>query len=282
MMTPKLKTWAPAALCACALALASGCSTPKNIVYMQDAADAATVAHIDAQPIRLKPMDQVSIIVNCREPELTAMFNLPFYTRRIGDNQSLSSAGASNISASTSASYISGYTVDSDGCIDFPILGRISIAGKTRAEVCTFIKQQIESSGQAKDPVVTVEFMNLGFSVLGEVNRPGRYRIDRDQFTIFDAISLAGDMTINGERQSATLVRHGAKGDEIYKLDFTRLDSVYNSPAYYIQQDDTIYIVPNDKRRRESTVNGNNVRSSSFWISLASLATSVALLIIRR
>ena len=269
------------ALYACVLALAS-CATPRDIVYLQDAADAATVQHIPAQPIRLKPMDQISIIVNCREPEITAMFNLPYYTRRIGENQSLSSAGASNIATSTSAQYISGYTVDSDGCIDFPVLGRISIEGKTRAEVCDFIKNEIIASGQAKDPVVTVEFMNLGFSVLGEVNRPGRYRIDRDQFTIFDAISLAGDLTINGERQSVTLVRHGAQGDEIHKLDFTQVNQIYNSPAYYIQQDDTIYVIPNDKRRRESTVNGNNVRSSSFWISLASLATSVALLVIRK
>ena len=269
------------ALYACVLALAS-CATPRNIVYIQDTADADTIQHIPAQPIRLKPMDQISIIVNCREPEITAMFNLPYYTRRIGENQSLSSAGASNIATSTSAQYISGYTVDSDGCIDFPILGRISIAGKTRAEVCDFIKSEIIASGQAKDPVVTVEFMNLGFSVLGEVTRPGRYRIDRDQFTIFDAISLAGDLTINGERQTVTLVRHGAQGDEIHKLDFTQAGQIYNSPAYYIQQDDTIYVIPNDKRRRESTVNGNNVRTSSFWLSLATLATSVAVLIIRK
>ena len=264
---------------ACALALA-GCATPRDIVYLQDAADAATIAHIPAQPIRLKPMDQISVIVNCREPEITAMFNLPYYTRRIGENQSLSGSGG-NLSTSTSASNISGYTVDADGTIDFPVLGRINVAGKTRAEVCEFIKAQIEASRQAKDPVVTVEFMNLGFSVLGEVNRPGRYRIDRDQFTIFDAISLAGDLTINGERQTVTLVRHGASGDEIYKLDFTSAERIYRSPAYYIQQDDTIYVTPNDKRRRESTVNGNNVRSSSFWVSIASLATSVALLVTR-
>ena len=267
-------------LYACALALVAGCATPRDIVYLQDAADAATITHIPAQPIRLKPMDQISIIVNTREPEITAMFNLPYYTRRIGEQQSLTSGGG-NIAASTSATNISGYTVDSDGCIDFPVLGRLNIQGKTRAEVCDYIKQRIESSGQAKDPVVTVEFMNLGFSVLGEVNRPGRYRIDRDQFTIFDAISLAGDLTINGERTTATLVRHGADGDEIHKLDFTSAQSLYNSPAYYIQQDDTIYIVPNDRRRRDSTVNGNNVRSSSFWLSLASLATSIAVLIFR-
>ncbi len=267
---------------ACALAVAglsaTSCSTPQNIVYLQDAADATTIAHIPAQPIRLKPMDQVSIIVNCREPEITAMFNLPYFTRRLGEAQSLTS-GSSNMSQS--ATNISGYTVDSDGCIDFPVLGRLRIEGMTRAEVCDFIKREIIASEQAKNPVVTVEFMNLGFSVLGEVARPGRFRIDRDQFTIFDALALSGDLTINGERQNVTLVRHGANGDEIHKLDFTSAQSVYNSPAYYIQQDDTIYVTPNDKRRRDSTVNGNNVRSSSFWLSLASLGTSIALLIFR-
>lgn len=256
----------------------TGCGTPKNIVYLQDAADAATIAHIPAQPIRLKPMDQISVIVNCREPEITAMFNLPYFTRRLGEAQSLTS-GSTNMSQS--ATNISGYTVDSDGCIDFPVLGRIQVAGKTRAEVCEHIKRLIIESEQAKDPVVTVEFMNLGFSVLGEVARPGRFRIDRDQFTIFDALALSGDLTINGERENITLVRHGDQGDEIHKLDFTNTQSVYNSPAYYIQQDDTIYVTPNDKRRRDSTVNGNNVRSSSFWISLASLGTSIALLIFR-
>lgn len=271
-----------AAAAACALAAAglgvSGCATPKNIVYLQDAADATIVQHIPAQPIRLKPMDQISIIVNSREPEITAMFNLPYFTRRLGETQSLTS-GSTNMSQS--ATNISGYTVDSDGCIDFPVLGRLKIAGMTRAEVCDFIKQQIIASEQAKDPVVTVEFMNLGFSVLGEVARPGRFRIDRDQFTIFDALALSGDLTINGERENVTLVRHGETGDEIHKFDFTSVESVYSSPAFYIQQDDTIYVTPNDKRRRDSTVNGNNVRSSSFWISLASLATSVALLVFR-
>ena len=263
---------------ACALALSS-CGTPKNIVYLQDAADAATIAHIPAQPIRLKPMDQISVIVNCREPEITAMFNLPYFSHRLGEAQSLSGASG-NISNLTSSQYISGYTVDSDGCIDFPVLGRIQVAGKTRAEVCEHIKRLIIESEQAKDPVVTVEFMNLGFSVLGEVARPGRFRIDRDQFTIFDALALSGDLTINGERENITLVRHGEQGDEIHQLDFTNTQSVYNSPAYYIQQDDTIYVTPNDKRRRDSTVNGNNVRSSSFWISLASLGTSIALFFI--
>ena len=131
------------------------------------------------------------------------------------------------------------------------------------------------------DPVVTVEFMNLGVSVLGEVSKPGRYKIDRDKFTIFDAIGLAGDLTINGERQNITVVRHNGENDDFYQIDLTRGYQIYSSPAYYIKQGDVIYVAPNDKRRRESTVNGNNVRSSSFWISLASLLTSVAVLLFK-
>ena len=136
-------------------------------------------------------------------------------------------------------------------------------------------------SRQIKDPVVTVEFMNLGFSVLGEVNRPGRFKIDRDYFTILDAIGLAGDLTINGQRQDITVLRHEGEEEHVYKVNLLNTNTLYGSPAFYVQQGDVIYVTPNDRRRRESTINGNNVRSTSFWISLASLATSVALLILR-
>ena len=99
------------------------------------------------------------------------------------------------------AQSISGYTVDSHGDIDFPVLGKIHLAGLTREEAENSIKSLLIESRQIKDPVVIVEFMNLGFSVLGDVSRPGRYKIDRDRFTLFDALSLAGDLTINGQRE---------------------------------------------------------------------------------
>ena len=123
--------------------------------------------------------------------------------------------------------------------------------------------------------------MNLSFAVLGEVTRPGRFRIDRDGFTILDALSLAGDLTINGQRENVILIRHEGAGDRTYTLDLTDAGKLYSSPAYYLQQGDMIYVTPNDKRIRESTINGNNVRSTAFWFSAASLATSVILLILR-
>lgn len=255
------------------------CATPANIVYFQDVSDSETLQPQYVTPIRLKPMDQVSIIVNTREAMVTAMFNMPYYTNRIGETQSVTSNTGSNYSLS--ASNISGYTLDANGDIDFPIVGQIHLAGKTREEAAAYIKDLIIDSRQTKEAIVTVEFMNLGFSVLGEVNRPGRYKIDRDRFTIFDALGLAGDLTINGQREDVTLIRHNGKNDDVYKLDLLNAGQLYSSPAFFIQQGDMIYVTPNDKRLRESTVNGNNVRSSSFWISLASLATSISVLLFK-
>ena len=255
------------------------CSTPTNVAYFQDMTDKQVLASQEVSPIRLKPMDQISIIVNTRVPEVTAMFNKPYYTNRIGETQSVTSnAGASN---TITANNISGYTLDANGNIDFPIIGTVNLAGKTREEASTHIKNLIIASKQTKEAVVTVEFMNLGFSVIGEVSRPGRYKIDRDRFTIFDALSLAGDLTINGQRENVTLVRHNGQNDEVYKINLLDASQLYSSPAFYIQQGDMIYVTPNDKRIRESTVNGNTLRQSSTWISMASLAASILALMSR-
>ena len=267
-------------LIALAIAALASCATPANIAYFQDAPNDTTLVATKVQPIRLKPMDQISVIVNSRDPQVTAMFNLPYYTTRIGENQTLTSTAGTG-SSLTASNSISGYTVDNDGYIDFPIIGPVLVADRTREQAAEHIKQLLIESKQIKDPVVTVEFMNLGFSILGEVNRPGRFKIDRDRFTVLDAIGLAGDLTINGERENVTLIRHDGKKDHVYKLNLLNTRQLYSSPAFYIQQGDIIYVTPNDKRRREATINGNNVRSTSFWISLASLATSVALLIVR-
>ena len=268
------------AVLALGLAVLASCATPANIAYFQDAVNDTTLTPAKAQPIRLKPNDQISVIVNSRDPQVTAMFNLPYYTNRIGETQTLTSTAGTGTSLTASNS-ISGYTVDANGYIDFPVIGPVLVADRTREQTAEHIKGLLIESRQIKDPVVTVEFMNLGFSVLGEVNRPGRFKIDRDRFTLLDAIGLAGDLTINGQREDVTLIRHDGKKDHVYKVNLLNARQMYASPAFYIQQGDVIYVTPNDKRRRESTINGNNVRSSSFWISVGSLATSVALLIFR-
>ena len=258
-----------------ALGLLFACGTPTNISYLQDVREGTALTPPNASSIRLKPMDQISIVVSCRDPQVAAMFNLPMYTRRIGEQASLSSSVIS--SGSTG---MSGYTVKSDGTIDFPIIGEIKVAGLTREETERLVKERLIDSKQIKDPVVTVEFMNLGFSVLGEVSSPGRYAIDRDKFTVLDALGRAGDLTIDGQRENVTLLRNEGGQDVVYQINLLDAKSLYASPAFYVQQGDIIYVTPNERRIRESTINGNTVRSTSFWISLSSLATSVAVLVI--
>ena len=259
--------------------LFSSCNPQKNVTYIQDTENMMKLRASYEQNIVLKPEDQVFIIVSCRDPQISAMFNLPYYTNRIGGEESFSSSNFT-INNYSSANSVVGYTVDTEGNIDFPILGKIPVAGLKRQEVADLVKQKLIESNQIKDPVVTVEYMNLGVAVLGEVARPGRFRIDRDHFSIFDALSMAGDLNINGKRQNITVIRHTLDGDQIYKVDLRSGKEIYKSPAFYIQQGDVVYVAPTSKRARESSVNGNTIRSASFWVSIASLATSVTSVVV--
>ncbi len=259
--------------------LFSSCNPQKKVTYLQDTENMMKLRASYDQNIVLKPEDQVFIIVSCRDPQISAMFNLPYYTNRIGGVESFSSSNFT-INSYSSANSVVGYTVDTEGNIDFPILGKIPVAGLKRQEVADLVKQKLIESNQIKDPVVTVEYMNLGVAVLGEVVRPGRFRIDRDHFSIFDALSMAGDLNINGKRQNITVIRHTLDGDQVYKVDLTSGKEIYKSPAFYIQQGDVVYVAPTSKRARESSVNGNTIRSASFWVSIASLATSVTSVVV--
>ena len=213
--------------------------------------------------------------MNSRDPQLTDLFNLPYVSRQLGVSSRYNYSG---YNGSTSQG-ISGYTVDANGDIDFPVLGKIHVAGMRREEIATHIKNELITKNLVKDPVVTVEFMNLCISVLGEVNTPGRFNIDRDCVTILDALSMAGDLTIYGKREKVLVLRQEGDLQRVYGINLTSGEHIYTSPAYYLQQNDVVYVEPNNVKARQSTVNGNNVRSTSFWISLASLLTSIGILI---
>ena len=245
------------------------CSTPKEISYFQDLESVEGQRIGGAKGITVRPKDKISIIVNCKSPELTALFNLPYVTQRLGENS------RSTITSGYSQGYISGYTVDDRGCVDFPVLGEVHVAGMTREEIASEIKRELREQGQATDAVVTVDFMNLYYQVLGEVARPGRYAIDKDALTILDAIGAAGDLTIYGRRDRVKVLRDEGGRMRTYEVDLCSASDLIASPVYYVRQNDVIYVDPNDVRARQSTVNGNNVRSTSFWISLTSLAASV-------
>ena len=145
----------------------------------------------------------------------------------------------------------------------------------TRAELSGYIKGELVGRELVKDPTVLVDFLSTGISVLGEVSRPGRYDLNRDDINIIEALTLAGDLTINGQRENVKVVRIEDGKVNTYVLDLTDAASLVKSPAFYLSQNDVIYVEPNAQKKRSSTVNGNNALSVSFWVSVASLLTSV-------
>ena len=250
---------------------AVSCSTPKEISYFQDLRPGVTELTItDSVEIKVRPKDKLSILVNAQDPKLTNMFNLPIVSQQIGQESTGSSGTIRGVS---------GYTVDSFGDINFPVLGKIRVEVMTREQIADYLTKQLKEQDLIKDPVVTVEFMNLGVSVLGEVNKPGRISINRDNMTILDALSEAGDLTIFGKREKVLVLRQEDGKQRVYGVNLCPADHIYTSPVYYLQQNDVVYVIPNNTKSRQSTVNGNTVRSTSFWISLASLITSIAVLI---
>ena len=248
----------------------TGCSVPKDVAYFQDI-DATTVLEsAQRAPIKVKPGDKLSIVVKSKDP-----FNLPVYSSRIGQG------GSTNGSTAELRSYTGGqsesvasYTVTPDGEIDFPVLGYIKVGGMTRAELAGYIKGELMGRELVKDPTVVVEFLSSGINVIGEVNRPGRYDLNRDDLNILEALSLAGDLSITGQRKNVKVIRVEDGQVNTYTLDLTDAGSLMKNPAFYLQQDDVIYVEPNNMRKRQTTVNGNNALSTGFWISVASLITS--------
>lgn len=259
--TNKLLTFLGAAL------IAVSCSTPRNIPYFQDVVDGSVDSIAVSRTITMRPGDKISIIVNSKNQKIAAMFNLTYATRYMGT--------VSDDVLSSQNTGVQGYMVEEDGTIDFPVIGRIQVAGLTRDEISRLIKEKLISGGLVQDPVVTVEYLNLKVSVLGEVTKPGRVSIDRDTYTIMDALSAAGDLTIYGMRESVRVIRAENGVRKTYVVNLCSAQNLYSSPVYYLQQNDMIYVEPNDVRVRQSTVNGNNVRSTSFWVSIASLLATV-------
>lgn len=250
--------------------LVSSCAAPK-LGYFQDV-QSGQIQQLQApELVTIQPGDKLSILVGSKDPGLAYLFNLQIVGRY----------RTSQSDASLSTSQVASYTVDGDGYIDFPVLGKLYIAGKTRSEIAAFVKNELISRQMLKDPVVTVDFLDLFFSVMGEVNTPGRFLMDHDKTTLIDALSRAGDLTINGRRDNVLVMREADGKNMAYRIDLTNIQSLYQSPVYYLKQGDLIYVEPNEKKARESTAMGNTLMQPSLWISLASLITTISVLIFK-
>ena len=259
------------ALVAALLAAAASCNpnTYKNINYLQDITKDTVMVLNTNEGIKVQPKDMISIVVSSRSPELAAPFNLVNVSYQAGSEKG------------TNQGYqrLMGYSVDTEGCIDFPVLGKVEVAGLNRWEVADKIKTELFSRGLLQDPVVIVEFLNFKISVLGEVARPGTYTISGDKINLFEALSLAGDLTIFGKRDCVRVSREQNGMRKIFVVDLRDSGALANEEAYYLQQNDLIYVEPNKVRAGQSTVNENNFRSVSFWVSIGSALVTTANLI---
>ncbi len=262
-----------------AVAWFASCSTPKDVAYFQDASALNGMATQAEQQLRLRPEDKINIVVNSSNPMLEQQFTLT--TANTSRTLGPAIVARSTAGSSSGNTQVMAYTVDEQGTIEFPVLGKISVGGKTRKDVAQYIKQRLIDRELVSDPIVTVEYVNMGVNVLGEVSHPGRIDITKDHFTIVDALSYAGDMTINGNRRNILVARQVDGANQVYTLDMTNMQSVLTSPAYYLQQNDLVYVSPNNKRKREANATGNTFNNPSIWISIASLLTTITALILK-
>lgn len=245
----------------CLLCLAS-CSTPK-VAYLQDVQPGKAEEVLHKAVIRVQPGDKLSILVSSRDPMLVELFNLP------GTTTGQTSQGPNS----------TGYLVNSEGNIDFPVVGSIFVSGQTREEVAATVKNKLLEKNYVKDPVVVVNFMNLTVSVLGEVTSPGRISIDKDRLTLLDALAQAGDLTVYGQRDRVFVQREEDGKPVIHQVDLTSGYSLYASPVYYLQQNDIVYVEPNRVKARSGDLNANTLRTPTFWMSIASFIASMVVLI---
>ncbi len=246
-----------------------GSKTSRNINYLQEAQKDTTVTMLPEEGILVQPKDMISIVVSSRNPELSAMFNLTNVSYQAGGE------------TSTTGSYnrILGYSVDNNGNIDFPIVGKINVSGLTRWQVADKVKEELVSRNLLKDPVISVEFLNFKVSVLGEVAHPGTYTVTGDKITLLEALSLAGDLTIYGRRDRVSVIREINGKRTVYINDLRSMD-LFTSPSYYLKQNDVVLVEPNKVRAGQSTINENSLKSTSFWMSVGSFLVTIANLII--
>lgn len=271
MQTKQNMTFNKQILFALSIALMAmvSCSTVKDIAYFQNKVVNEPEAIDKHAGIVIQAKDMLSIVVSSRNPELVAMFNLPVVSYQAG----------SEVVNTGYNQRLMGYVVDNDGFIDFPVLGPIKVVGLTRWELSELIKNKLLNDGLLTDAVVTVEFMNFKVSVIGEVNAPGTYSLQNDKVTILQAISLARDLTIFGQRENVCVIREREGERIIYEINLCDV-SMFNSPAYYLQQNDVVYVQPSEVKARQSTTDDKALRMTSIFVSGGSLLVSIAALIV--
>jgi polysaccharide export outer membrane protein len=221
----------------------SGCKTREKIVYLQDNTKFGSSQNVAFDPT-IKVDDFVTIKVLGIDPEAVVPFNIPITSTTL--------AGGYVQGAPTPP----GYVVDFEGNIDFPVVGKIKISGLKRSEATQLLKSKLEPYVQ--NPTILFKILNYKITVLGDVRNPGTFTIPNEKVTIFEAIGIAGDLLITGKRNNVKVIRESDTGRKEFIVDLTSSD-VFNSPVFYLQQNDLVYVEPNRSKINSSIINTSNV-----------------------
>ena len=260
---------------ATAIAL-TACHSREKVLYFQDmVVDTPEVAQAP-QYIRIEPGDKLSIIVSSSDPQVASVFNLIAMDR--GAGLTTQNGGNRKSGGGSSNNGLGLYTVNDRGNIDFPILGELHISGLTRQEASEFIKKKLIDGKYVTDPVVTVEFANLHFSIIGDTGS-SMYSISDDQINIIEALAMAGDLNITAERDQIYVIRTENGLRTTTRVDM-RTKDIFNSPVYYLKQNDIIYVVPNGKKTGEYSINENQWKNPFIYATAFTTIIGIATLVV--
>lgn len=245
--------------------LLGSCGSTKNVAYFQNSDTVDLSQSQFLYDAKIMPKDQLTITVSTTNDEAAVPFNLTVPTPQ-----------SVNSSSSYSQAMLQTYLVDNSGNITYPIIGEIHVGGLTKSEAEEMIREKIKVyMAETENPIVTVRMTGYQISVIGEVARPGTFTVSREKITVLEALAQAGDLTIYGVRNNVQLIREDADGKKaIYFLNLNDANLI-NSPYYYLQQNDVIYVTPNKVKAQNSSVGS----MTSLWFSATSILISLTSLL---
>lgn len=244
----------------------TGCGSGKNIPYFQNIDTTSLAASRGLYDAHIMPKDMLTITVQTTDPSAAAPFNL-----------SIANSVGTNGQLSTGPGNLQGYLVDNDGFINFPIIGKIHVAGMTKTECEDYIKEKVQPYlAKNENPIVTVRMSSYRITVTGEVGHPGVIPVATEKMSVIEALAQAGDLTIYGKRDNVMLIREDASGQK-HEVRLNLNDAnLINSPYYYLQQNDILYVEPNSVKAKNSAIGS----STTIWFSFIGIVTSVASLLV--
>ena len=246
--------------------LLNSCGSSKKVAYFQNIDEISLAASRGLYDAKIMPKDLLTITVHTTDPAAASPFNL-IVRQSMGNNSTISTGGGS----------LQGYLVDNDGDIDFPIIGKLHVVGLTKRQCENLIREKIiPYLSKTENPVITVRMSSYKVTVLGEVGHPGSFSVGQEKINILEALAQAGDLSIYGKRENILLIREDNTGQKHqYRLNLNDANLI-NSPLYYLQQNDVVYVEPNTVKAKNSDIGS----STTIWFSFISIATSVASLLV--